>query len=78
MRKRRAAPKFSHPRGPRRGSFRSLGAWRKTTGLGAFNSESHTFLLDGDTLNQRGRADHPAARRMGFGDCTATVWAARV
>jgi fumarylacetoacetase len=42
------------------------------------NGESRSFLLDGDTLILRGHAEQTGARRIGFGDCTATVMEARV
>jgi fumarylacetoacetase len=41
------------------------------------NGETRTFLLDGDTLTLRGHASGAGARRIGFGDCTATVISAR-
>jgi fumarylacetoacetase len=37
------------------------------------NGETRTFLEDGDTVILRGHAQRPGARRIGFGDCAATV-----
>ncbi|MDN3920783.1 fumarylacetoacetase [Roseateles violae] len=37
------------------------------------NGEQRTFLEDGDTVIVRGHAQRPGARRIGFGDCAATV-----
>ena len=37
------------------------------------NGETRTFLQDGDTLILRGYAHKDGARRIGFGDCAATV-----
>jgi hypothetical protein len=51
MRTRRAAPKFSHSQGPRRGPFSALGAWRKATGLGALKRH-----VRGRSLRQAGLA----------------------
>ena len=41
------------------------------------NGETRTFLLDGDTLSLRGHASAAGARRIGFGECSATVVPAR-
>lgn len=40
------------------------------------NGETRTFLQDGDTVILRGFAQAAGARRIGFGDCAATVAAA--
>lgn len=40
------------------------------------NGETRTFLQDGDTVILRGYAQAAGARRIGFGDCAATVVAA--
>ncbi len=37
------------------------------------NGETRSFLQDGDTVTLRGFAQRDGARRIGFGDCTATV-----
>jgi len=37
------------------------------------NGETRTFLEDGDTVILRGFCDRPGRRRIGFGDCAATV-----
>ena len=37
------------------------------------NGEQRTFLLDGDTLTLRGSCAREGYRRIGFGDCSATV-----
>ncbi|MBB2484383.1 fumarylacetoacetase [Mitsuaria sp. WAJ17] len=37
------------------------------------NGESRTFLQDGDTVILRGYAVKEGARRIGFGDCAATI-----
>jgi fumarylacetoacetase len=37
------------------------------------NSESRTFLQDGDSITLRGRCQRPDFRSIGFGDCSATV-----
>jgi len=42
-------------------------------GLTLPNGETRTFLEDGDTVILRGQAVVPGARRIGFGDCRATV-----
>ncbi|UDF37585.1 UNVERIFIED_ORG: fumarylacetoacetase [Shinella sp. XGS7] len=42
------------------------------------NGETRTFLQDGDTVILRGFAAKEGARRIGFGDCAATVLPARV
>ena len=39
------------------------------------NAEQRTFLMDGDQITLRGMCDKPGFRRIGFGDCTATVLA---
>jgi fumarylacetoacetase len=41
------------------------------------NGEERSFLADGDTLVLRGYCERPGARRIGFGDCSGTVLAAR-
>jgi fumarylacetoacetase len=40
------------------------------------NGETRSFLQDGDTVILRGYAQAAGARRIGFGDCAATVVAA--
>lgn len=42
------------------------------------NGETRTFLLDGDTVTLRGYAVKDGARRIGFGDCAATITPAPV
>ncbi len=42
------------------------------------NGETRTFLLDGDTVILRGYAVKDGARRIGFGDCAATITPAPV
>jgi fumarylacetoacetase len=37
------------------------------------NGESRTFLEDGDTVILRGHCERAGLRRIGFGDCAATV-----
>ena len=37
------------------------------------NGEQRTFLLDGDTITLRGHCQRNGFRRIGFGDCSATV-----
>jgi len=37
------------------------------------NGESRAFLVDGDRLSFRGWCEREGARRIGFGDCVATV-----
>ena len=37
------------------------------------NGEERHFLLDGDTVTLRGYCERPGYRRIGFGDCVATV-----
>ncbi|MBS1191258.1 MAG: fumarylacetoacetate hydrolase [Rhodocyclaceae bacterium] len=37
------------------------------------NSETRTFLEDGDTVILRGYCEGPGRRRIGFGDCAGTV-----
>jgi fumarylacetoacetase len=37
------------------------------------NGEQRTFLLDGDTITLRGHCARDGFRRIGFGDCSATV-----
>ena len=37
------------------------------------NGEQRTFLLDGDTIALRGHCQRNGFRRIGFGDCSATV-----
>lgn len=37
------------------------------------NGEVRSFLADGDTLTLRGSCERAGARRIGFGDCSATV-----
>jgi fumarylacetoacetase len=37
------------------------------------NGEARTFLVDGDTLTLRGFCERTGARRIGFGNCSATV-----
>ena len=41
------------------------------------NGEQRTFLADGDTVILRGYCERPGARRIGFGECRATVLPAR-
>jgi len=41
------------------------------------NGETRTFLQDGDTVILRGLCERPGLRRIGFGDCAATVRPAR-
>jgi len=41
------------------------------------NGETRTFLQDGDTVILRGFCERFGLRRIGFGDCAATVRAAR-
>ncbi|MEL4181001.1 fumarylacetoacetase [Roseateles sp. PN1] len=40
------------------------------------NGETRKFLADGDTVILRGYAQREGARRIGFGDCSATITAA--
>ena len=42
------------------------------------NGETRKFLADGDTVILRGYAQREGARRIGFGDCSATITAAPV
>lgn len=37
------------------------------------NGEERLFLQDGDTVTLRGHCERPGYRRIGFGECTATV-----
>lgn len=37
------------------------------------NGEERLFLQDGDTVTLRGQCERLGYRRIGFGDCTATV-----
>ena len=37
------------------------------------NGEQRTFLLDGDAITLRGHCQRSGYRRIGFGDCSATV-----
>ena len=41
------------------------------------NGETRTFLQDGDTVILRGFCERAGRRRIGFGDCAATVRSAR-
>ncbi|WP_372525407.1 fumarylacetoacetase [Piscinibacter sp.] len=41
------------------------------------NGETRTFLHDGDTVILRGHCERAGRRRIGFGDCAASVQAAR-
>ena len=41
------------------------------------DGETRTFLEDGDTVTLRGFCERAGQRRIGFGDCAATVIAAR-
>ncbi|MFC0711741.1 fumarylacetoacetase [Azorhizophilus paspali] len=41
------------------------------------NSETRTFLEDGDTVILRGHCERSGARRIGFGDCAGSVLPAR-
>jgi fumarylacetoacetase len=41
------------------------------------NGETRNFLADGDTLTLRGLCERDGARRIGFGNCSATVLPAR-
>jgi fumarylacetoacetase len=41
------------------------------------NGEKRSFLEDGDTVILRGHCARPGFRRIGFGDCTGTIVAAR-
>ena len=41
------------------------------------NGETRTFLQDGDTIVLRGYCDKAGARRIGFGECSATLLPAR-
>lgn len=40
------------------------------------NGEQRTFLEDGDTLSLRAWGQQPGGVRIGFGECTGTVWPA--
>jgi fumarylacetoacetase len=40
------------------------------------NGETRNFLADGDTLTLRGHCERAGTRRIGFGECSATVLAA--
>lgn len=42
------------------------------------NGEQRRFLHDDDTVTLRGYCERPGYRRIGFGDCTATVRKARI
>ncbi len=68
---------LSGPEASQGGSMLELSQGGKTP-LILPNGESRTFLLDGDTLILRGHAERAGARRIGFGDCAATVVEARV
>ena len=48
-----------------------------TQALALGNGEHRTFLADGDTLTLRAWCARPGLRRIGFGDCSGTVLAAR-
>jgi len=37
------------------------------------NGETRSFLLDGDAVGLRAYAVHEGARRIGFGECVATI-----
>lgn len=41
------------------------------------NGETRAFLEDGDTVILHGYSERPGFRRIGVGDCTATVLPAR-
>jgi fumarylacetoacetase len=41
------------------------------------NGETRRFLHDGDTIILRGYCERPGFRRIGFGECSATVAPAR-
>jgi fumarylacetoacetase len=37
------------------------------------NGEQRVYLLDGDTVTLKGYCERPGYRRIGFGECRATV-----
>jgi len=42
------------------------------------NGERRAFLADGDCLSFRGWCEREGARRIGFGDCAATILPAQL
>lgn len=63
---------ISGPSPDQGGSLLELSAGGKRA-LQLSNGESRTFLEDGDTVVLRGHCERHGLRRIGFGDCAATV-----
>jgi fumarylacetoacetase len=63
---------LSGPRPEQAGSLLELTEGGKKP-IALSNGEQRTFLLDGDAITLRGRCERSGFRRIGFGDCTATV-----
>ncbi|MBV8123472.1 MAG: fumarylacetoacetate hydrolase family protein, partial [Paucibacter sp.] len=68
---------LSGPNADEAGSLLELSAGSKQA-LKLPNGETRIFLQDGDTVTLRAAAERAGARRIGFGDCAATVVAAAV
>ena len=67
---------LSGPEAGQGGSLLELSDGGKTP-IELGNGETRTFLEDGDTVILKGCCQRPGARRIGFGECRATVLPAR-
>jgi fumarylacetoacetase len=67
---------LSGPKPEQAGSLLELSQGGKAA-ITLANGEMRTFLQDGDSITLRASCQRPGYRRIGFGDCTATVVAAR-
>jgi fumarylacetoacetase len=63
---------LSGPKPEQAGSLLELSAGGKKP-ITLANGEQRSFLLDGDAISLRGQCRREGFRRIGFGDCTATV-----
>jgi fumarylacetoacetase len=63
---------LSGPRPEQAGSLLELTEGGKKP-INLANGEQRSFLLDGDAITLRGRCQRDGFRRIGFGECTATV-----
>jgi fumarylacetoacetase len=63
---------LSGPKPEQAGSLLELSAGGKRP-ISLSNGEQRSFLLDGDAITLRGACARSGFRRIGFGDCTATV-----
>ena len=67
---------LSGPTSEQSGSLLELNQGGKQV-LTLSSGETRTWLEDGDTVTLRGYCERPGVRRIGFGDCSGTVLAAR-